>query len=271
MDQLEEGAQLRQYEYASDEMVCSAEHLYINILSLEQSLAAAQRQLDALDRSLAEMQLRYNQGQISELALSKQQVARSLAASNLATLNLTITNNKAQLQVMIGEDSTGEITLMDLPILSATQITDMNYDDDLEAAIDKSTDLYLAGLDRDNAYKDWKDAASGYYQRVAKRTYEYEKYLYQAKKQNFTLAFGIIYRAVADKQQHAEAAQLALQYAELNYQAILKKYQLGQLSNNDLYNATDNLQAAQDDFMTAQRDLFSAYNDYCWALDGYVD
>lgn len=57
----------RQLENAENQVVMGAETLYMAILEMQNTRASLQRQLDALDRTVEEMELRYKLGQISAL------------------------------------------------------------------------------------------------------------------------------------------------------------------------------------------------------------
>ena len=69
--QKDAAAARKQLKNAQDLTVVGAESLYFAILELEQTKATLQRNMTALDRSLQEMQLRYDLGQISALTLEQ--------------------------------------------------------------------------------------------------------------------------------------------------------------------------------------------------------
>ena len=94
-----------------DQMVAAGETLYITLVGLEQQAAEGQRSLAALDRSLEELRLRQQLGQVSRQTVDEVEAQRTQVVSQLNTLDTTITTYKSQLQTLIGEEPTGEITL----------------------------------------------------------------------------------------------------------------------------------------------------------------
>ena len=93
-----------------------------------------QRQLDAMDRSVAEMELRYQLGQISALTLQQVKDGRTQLQSGLATLEMNLANYTRQLEVMLGLPQTGTLILEDVPKVSKSQVEKMSLEEDLAAA-----------------------------------------------------------------------------------------------------------------------------------------
>ncbi len=261
---------VRQIDAVIDQIVLGAQTVYITTLSLERSLAAGERGLAALDRSVSEMELRYGLGQVSELTLLNLKNTRSQTASGLDSLRVQIESLKAQLQAMIGETPTGTLTLLALPAVTDDEIGAMDYDTDLAAAKEASLALYQKNEAAEDAQEDWKDADAGYQKEMARHTYQAAVYTYQAAVQSLELDFGTLYRAVGDKRQVLSAAQDALAYEEKACAAAEKKYELGMISASALADAQDALAAAQDTVTSAESDLLSAYNAYQWAVRGTI-
>ena len=87
------------------------------------------RQLEALDRTVTEMELRYTLGQISALQLSEVKTGRTALESGLETLRMNVKSYKLQLEMLIGAEQTGEIALSPLPEVTAEQLAQMAYTD----------------------------------------------------------------------------------------------------------------------------------------------
>jgi outer membrane protein TolC len=261
---------VRQIDAVVDQIVFGAQTLYITALSLERSLSAGERGLAALDRSVAEMELRYGLGQISELTLLSLKNTRGQTASGLASLRVQIGNLKAQLQAMTGETPTGTLTLLELPAVTEASLSAMDYEKDLAAAKEASISLYQKNEDVLDAKDDWDDAKSGYPEKMAHHSYQAAVYTYEAAQQSLELSFGELCRAVGDKRQLLSAAQDALAYEEKECAAAEKKHELGMLSENALADARDALETARDTVESAESDLLSAYNAYRWAVRGTI-
>ena len=262
----------RQLENAENQVVMGAETLYMAILEMQNTRASLQRQLDALDRTVEEMELRYKLGQISALTLQQVKDGRTQLSSGIATLDMNIRNYTRQLEVMLGLEQTGSLTLTEPPQVSDKQVAEMDYDTALAAAKEKSYDLFAAQKTLDDAEETYKDSIKGYGQnnyhyKSAVHTYEAAKYTYQSTVQSFEMNFRTMYDAVADYQQVLKASQSALDYQKNACAASQLKYQQGTISKNSLLEAQDSLASAEADVATAKHNLFSAYHTYLWAVE----
>ena len=262
----------RQLENAENQVVMGAETLYMAILEMQNTRASLQRQLDALDRTVEEMELRYKLGQISALTLQQVKNGRTQLASGIATLDMNIRNYTRQLEVMLGLEQTGSLTLTEPPQVSDKLVAEMDYDTVLASAKEKSYDLFAAQKTLDDAEETYKDSIKGYGQnnyhyKSAVHTYEAAKYTYQSTVQSFEMNFRTMYDAVADYQQVLKASQSALDYQKNACAASQLKYQQGTISKNSLLEALDSLASAEADVATAKHNLFSAYHTYLWAVE----
>lgn len=270
--QKEAEAAKRQLEDAKNQTVLGAETLYIAILEMQNTRQGLQRQLDAMDRSVEEMELRYQLGQISALTLQQVKDGRTQLQSGLATLEMNLGNYTRQLEVMLGLPQTGTLALEEVPRVSPSQVERLSLEDGLAAAKEKSYTLYAAQRDLDDAKEAYDDArdryhANDYEMKSAEHTYAAAQYTYQSSVESFELSFRTAYAAVADYQQVLEASESALSYQQASYAASELKYQQGTISKNTLLTAQDDLRAAEDAVTTARHNLFSAYNSYLWAVE----
>lgn len=256
-----------------DQIVMGGEALYVALVGLEIQEAGLQRQLTAMNRTVEEMELRYNMGQISALQLSQVKAGRSSLASGLETLRMNISNYKLQLEMMIGAELTGEIALGLLPEVTAEELEKMNLEEDLLTAKANSYALHEAALTLEEAEEAYDDAGGDGYMKPEK--YEYKKakhtwnsaqYTYNNTVQEFELKFRTLYAQVQDCYQIWNSALVSLASQQQNFQASELKYQQGTISQNAYLDAQDTLTAAEETVKTAANDLFSMYNTYCWAV-----
>ena len=263
-----------QLENAQDQVVMGAETLYIALVGLETQEASLTRQLEALDRTAAEMELRHQLGQISALQLQQVTSGRATLASGLETLRMNIKTYKMQLESMLGVELTGQLQLGALPAVQSSQLEKMDLEADLTAAREKSYQLYDAKKTLEDAQEDYKDAGKEYgynekkYQFVAaKHTWQAAQYSYEATVQNYELSFRTTYLQVKDYQQALAAAQSSLDYERSSYAATELKYSQGAISKNALLEAQDKVTSAEAAVQTAAENLFSAYHTYRWAVE----
>ena len=267
-------AVIRQLENAQDQVAMAGESLYIALTEMELNGQGLSRSITALDRTIKELNLRYDLGQISALTLEQTKAGRTSALSGQETLTMNIGTYKTQLEQMIGAELTGKIKLQGLPQVTAQQLAAMDLDKDLAAAKEASYTLFAAQRTLDDARDDFKDTAEDYmyntgkYQYVtAQHQWQAAQYTYNAAVQSFETSFRTLYLQVKDYQQVLQAAKTALATEQDNFAAAQKKHDLGNLSDNALADAKDKVSEAQDKVDGAAIDLFSAYNNYRWAVD----
>ena len=265
---------VRQLRSAQDQIVMAGESLYIALIEMENNLATAQRSAVTLERTIQEMELRYQLGQISALTLQEVKGNKTTLDSGMQTLNMNIENYKTQLELLIGAEMTGAIQLGALPGVSEQRLAEMDLEADLAAYKEASYDLYDAKKTLEDAEQDFKDARKKYgydskkYQYAqAQHTWQSAQYTYNATIQNAEMKFRTLYLQVKDYQQVLGAAQTALACQQDSYAAMQLKYEQGTISKNKLLDAQDEVSAAQDKVASAAVDLFSAYHNYRWAVD----
>ena len=262
----------RQIDYAADQTISGAESLYLTILSTQLQLDGLKNNtLASTQRSLKEIELRYQLGQVSKLTLTQVQNGYESLASSITSLENTVSTLYSSLQSLMGDVPTGKLQLLDTPSVTANELSYLNYASDLAKAKEKSYTLYTA----DRAVEDAEDAMNDARRDEGKNSYQYKmaEYAYQSsiyKKDaavaNFEASFLNLYKAIAPAQTALAAKQSALAYEQQMYAVAEKKYQLGNLSANALQDAKDTLDSAQRDVEAAQLDLFTAYHSYNQAV-----
>lgn len=257
----------RQIQSVIDQMVIGAETLYTTILSTQQqrdSLVDAQA---AMDRTVAEMELRYERGQISELTLLQVKNGAQTLTAGLGSLDVALDTMTYSLQSLLGDTVTGSLTLSDLPAVSASDLDQADYTKDLAKAKEASYDLYKAARTVEDAEDDMEDARkdegkNSYQYKMAQHTYESAVLSEKSAVQSFELSFRSLYSQLAPARTAADNAANDLAYAKRVYETAQLKYQQGNLSANGLADAKDTYETAQRDYATAQTDLFTAWHSY---------
>ena len=265
-------ALIRQLRNAQDQVVMAAQSLYVALAELELNDVSLDRTLAALDRTVEEMELRYELGQISALTLEQTKSGKATAVSGKQTLEMNIANYKHQLELMIGAQLSGTIQLQPLPDVTQQDLEAMDLEADLEQAKANSYELFAAQRTLEDTKESAKESAKGYME----NTYQYKaaqhqrqaaEYTYNATVQSFEMSFRTLYNQVKDDWQVLAAAQTALACQQDTYASMQLKYEQGSLSENKLKDAADEVSAAQDTVDSAKISLFSAYNNYRWAVD----
>ena len=265
---------VRQLRDAENQLLMAGQTLYINLLGLEDQSAALTRQTAALDRTIEEVKLRYELGQVSAMTLQQTEAGKAQVESGKAAIDAAAAQLRRQLNAMIGEELTAPLTLNALPGVTAEQLASMDVEKDLEKAKAVSYDLYAAKLTLDDADEEYKDKAGdlGYnednYEYIAvKHQWQAAQYTYNAAVQNFELSFRSLYDSVQSYASALNAAKVSLECERSDLAAAQLRYEQGTISENALHTAEDELYTAQDTVSGAERDLFTAYNNYRWAVD----
>ena len=272
LQETNEGVKL-QLETAQNQLVMAAESLYITLLGLERSDAALTRSLAALDRTLEEMELRNQMGQISDLQLEQVKSGRTQLLSGQQTLQMNMELLRMQLNAIIGEDADAKLTLQPIPTVAQEHLDMMELDGDYAEAEKVSYETYAAKKSLDDAEETFKDVKKEYGSNSkkmeftqAKHTWQAAQYTYDAAMQQYSLKFRTLYAQVKDYGQVLDAARAALALEQREYEAAQLKHQQGALSHNALLDAENELLSAQDTVADAQSDLFGAYHNYHWAV-----
>lgn len=265
---------VRQLRNAQASLLAAGESLYVGLLALEDQSAALTRQNAALDRTIEEVKLRYELGQVSAMTLQQTEAGKAQVESGKAAIDAAVAQLRRQLNAMIGEELTAPLTLNALPGVTAEQLSAMDVEKDLEKAKAASYDLYAAKLTLEDADEEYKDKAGdlGYnkdnYEYIAvKHRWQAAQYTYNAAVQNFELSFRSLYDSVQSYASALNAAKVSLECERSDLAAAQLRYEQGTISENALHTAEDELYTAQDTVSGAERDLFTAYNNYRWAAD----
>lgn len=265
---------MRQLKNLQDQIIVAGEATYVALVSMEIQEANLQRQLAALNRTVEEMELRYQLGQISALQLSQTKAGRESLVSGLETLRMNIKSYKYQLEMLLGAEQTGEIQLKPVPAVTEKQLAEMNLEEDLLAAKERSYELHDAAKTLADAKEDFNDNYSynstSLKSKQALHTWNAAQYTYNNTVQNYELRFRTLYAKVMDCKQIWEAAKVSLACEQSDYASMELKYQQGTISKNALLSAEDELRAAEESVKTAANDLFSNYNTYCWAVQNGI-
>ncbi len=267
---------IRQLKNLQNQIIMAGEATYIALAAMEIQEDGLERQLAALDRQLTELDLRYELGHVSSMAVKQAKSGRAALSSGLSTLGMNLNTYKGQLELLMGAEITGELSLGALPAVAREELEAMDLEKDLETAKENSWDLYEATETYMDAREKYNDHGGDYGQTYkandrsytqARHTYYSAKYTYDNTVQSFELSLRNLYLKVKDYQQILAASRTALAVEQDNYTAAQLKQSQGTISQNALLEAGDKVAEAREKVAKAENDLFSAYNTYRWAVD----
>ena len=261
-----------QFASTINQIVAGIQSLYVSILSYEDQLTALKESQAAVQRTVDQMELRYQLGQISRLTLQQVKNGYDTLIVGLDSMENGITFMKSSLQSQLGEEPTGQVTLASLPEVSAADISAASCYTDLDKAKAASYDLYAARRAVEDAKEDMDDARrengkNSYQYKMAEHSHQAAQYQQQSAIQSFELSFLNLFNALAPAQNALKTAQTTLDYEEQMYKVAELKYQLGNLSAHALADAKDTYETAKRDYKAAESDLFTAWTSYRNAVD----
>ncbi len=262
----------RMVEYTVDQIVSGAETLYLTILTTQLQKESLQDTLLSTSNTVKEMELRYDLGQISAQTLLQVQNGYATLINTAAGLDNTLGTLLSSLQSLMGEVPDGNLSLVEVPEVTQSQLDAISYDGDLVKAKEASYNLYNAARTVEKA-EDEMDTArkehgkNSYQYRMAEHAYQSAVYQQTAAISSFELSFQNLYQAIAPAQ-----ATLAVKEGDLIYQeqacaAAELKYQQGNISANALQEAVNARESARRDVEAARLDLFTAYHAYKQAVE----
>ena len=267
---------IRQLKNLQNQIIMAGEATYIALAAMEIQEDGLERQLAALDRQITELDLRYELGHVSSMTVKQAKSGRAALSSGLSTLGMNLNTYKGQLELLMGAEITGELSLGALPAVAREELEAMDLEKDLETAKENSWDLYEATENYKDAREKYNDHGGDYGQTYkandrsytqARHTYYSAKYTYDNTVQSFELSLRNLYLKVKDYQQILAASRTALAVEQDNYTAAQLKQSQGTISQNALLEAGDKVAEAREKVAKAENDLFSAYNTYRWAVD----
>lgn len=255
----------KQLENTANGIVVGAQTAYAGIITIREGIETLDRSLAALDRNIAVVEKQVEIGMASQLTLENLEQTRRTAAAQRETLVKQQTATENQLSLLCGNTANTTVKPTTLPTVTDRQLADMNYEKDLEAALDNSYTIWSARDEMRKASNDYEDNVTS-----TKDAYEATKLNLEYAEESVTNSFRQLYLDVQDKKRLLDEAQAAYDMEKKNFDVDALRYERGMISKNDYLTAQDDLAAQEDAVRTAEHDLFTAYNTYDWAKRGYI-
>lgn len=255
----------REMENAADQVCVAAEDTYISLQTLQYSINETARSLAQMDRNIAVTEKQVSLGITGENTLKSLQSQRESLLSSQQSLNTQLENLTNTLALQCGYALGTELETEALPAVTQEQLDALDYEADLQEALDNSYSIWSKENTMENASDDYADG-------VTDNLYAYDaaKIDRDAEIENVTASFRQLYKDIQEKQAALTAAQANLEQAQKTYAVQELQYNRGMISQMEYMNAQDTLVAAEESAMSAQIDLFTSYNTYQWAKRGVM-
>lgn len=255
----------KQLDNAANQIVVGAQSAYIGIITTQEGIATLDRNLAALDRQITVVEKQVELGMASQLTLDNLRQTRRTAAAQRETLTLMQATTENQLSLLCGNTAATTVKPTTLPTVTDAQLSDMNYEKDLEEALDNNYSIWSAEAEAREASNQYEEGESS-----TVDAYEAAKLNVEYAKESAENTFRKLYLDVQDKKRLLDEAKAAYDTEKKNFDVDALQYERGMISQLDYLTAQDDLAAKQDAVNTAEHDLFTAYNTYDWAKRGYM-
>lgn len=255
----------RQMQNAADEICLSAENTYISLRGMKYTLNQTNRSIQQLDRNIATVQKQVKLGMTGVNTLKSLQAQRESAVAGKASLTTQVEALTNTLAIQCGYTTGTQIETSDLPVVTAEQVTAIDYDKDLAEAIKNSYAIYSKEYAMQTASDDYENNKTN-----TLYAYQAAKIDRDAQKESTTASFRKLYTDLQEKQTALAAADADLAQAKKTFTVSQVQYTRGMISKMAYTDALDTFTTAQETEVAARIDLLTAYNTYQWAKRGVI-
>ena len=255
----------RQMQNAADEICLSAENTYISLRGMKYTLNQTNRSIQQLDRNIATVQKQVKLGMTGVNTLKSLQAQRESAVASKASLTTQVEALTNTLAIQCGYTTGTQIETSDLPVVTAEQVTSIDYNKDLAEALKNSYAIYSKEYAMQTASDDYENNKTN-----TLYAYQAAKIDRDAQKESTTAFFRKLYTDLQEKQTALAAADADLAQAKKTFSVSQVQYTRGMISKMAYTDALDTFTTAQETEVAARIDLLTAYNTYQWAKRGVI-
>ena len=255
----------RQMQNAADEICLSAENTYISLRGMKYTLNQTNRSIQQLDRNIATVQKQVKLGMTGVNTLKSLQAQRESAVAGKASLTTQVEALTNTLAIQCGYTTGTQIETSDLPVVTAEQVTSIDYNKDLAEALKNSYAIYSKEYAMQTASDDYENNKTN-----TLYAYQAAKIDRDAQKESTTASFRKLYTDLQEKQTALAAADADLAQAKKTFTVSQVQYTRGMISKMAYTDALDTFTTAQETEVAARIDLLTAYNTYQWAKRGVI-
>lgn len=229
-----------QVEEGKNQTIRGVQQMFLGYFTAEQGRDELKANLDLLLSKLKIAKLQESLGMATSISTLEAEAQINELTFTLDSLNKSLESLRGNINVMLGQDFDTELSLVEPSNVTRSMMRDMDYEEDLEDAINKSYDVLL-----EEDSDDIKNA-----------------------KRSFTLSFHQIYQNVLDKRKALELAQEKLSLEQKKYDQNSLMFSLGLMSSLDFDGLRSVYKTQVNAVENAERELLQAYTDYDWMKKG---
>ena len=255
----------KQADYVADQITQGAQTLLLTIRSLQYTGEQLDRQLAAVDRSMAVLEVQQQIGMAGALQVETARRQRDNLAMNADMLDGQIETLGNSLALLCGMDAASAVLPAALGKVSEAELRAMDLEKDLAAARKSS---FIVWQKRDAL----RQAQNTYDKDIESTVHAVQaaEAALDAAQEELRAGFTTLFRTVQDKKTAVQAARTAAEQATRTLHTSEVKYRQGMISRLAYQQAQDEAASAAQAVETAELELLTAYQQYQWGRQGLV-
>ena len=255
----------KQAGYVADQITQGAQTLLLTIRSLQYTGEQLDRQLAAVDRSMAVLEVQQQIGMAGALQVETARRQRDNLAMNADMLDGQIETLGNSLALLCGMDAASAVLPAALGKVSEAELRAMDLEKDLAAARKSS---FIVWQKRDAL----RQAQNTYDKDIESTVHAVQaaEAALDAAQEELRAGFTTLFCTVQDKKTAVQAARTAAEQAARTLHTSEVKYRQGMISRLAYQQAQDEAASAAQAVETAELELLTAYQQYQWGRQGLV-
>lgn len=257
-------------EMMKDIQVWSAQNYYLafnNLLITQEDLQSSRA---LVQNSLNITRVRRDLGMATSLDVKAAESQSKDLDRNAKVLNDNLSSFRGALNLLFGQEYNTALEIKSIPELDEGKISSMNYDADLQMALNNSLTLMLAQNARGTKKTAFDKAADKGVNAInlAKADLDTEDIKVDDAKKKLEQAFDKAFNAVKDGQKDLQREKDRISDEQKQYEILTLKLNLGMISQVEYDAGTATYHGQLNKLKTAHHVLFKAYLAYDWMIKG---
>ena len=249
-----------QLEQAGMQIQQAGETVYYNMVRLQDGLEKARRSRPLLEQTLLLAETAESVGMGTALETLRTRLMLSELDATISGLELNANSLNYNFNTLLGRKFDSPFTLQALPAPDLEYYDAIVLETDLTAVVKSNYTLRYLQRERENIKSDDYDATA--------REKQIKDNEIEMETQSLKASLSMLYHTIADNRVKLENEQVRLQLAQSDAATAQTAFAAGQISELQLKQAREQLNAQEDAVRSAEQTLFWNIRRYQWAMTG---
>lgn len=256
-----------QMEMYNNQVIYAAEDLIFGYDSIEKEEKKIDENIEQLENNINMINVQKSLGYVTDVNVDSLNLQLDQLKKSKEALSTQKKNIERQLNLLIGQPYDTPLKIVFYPIISQSRLKTVDFDDDLEKALEDNYDLKILKYEIDSketalerADDDHGKKSNEY--KIAKKDLEDAQLNYEDKKRSEELEFKKLYEALKDAEKAYNLEKSKLEQEKKNMEFAKVKYDLGLISKMDYDKAKSSYELEKIAVDAANTNLFKAYREY---------